>query len=180
MGQPYDDEYVEFADAALGRLRQTAYLLCGDWHRADDAAQEALVRLYLVWPKVIRREGLFAYARRTAVRLLIDQTRRPWRREVPGSSLVDTMLPVAPGPSARVHDRMELVRALQAIGGRRRACIVLRYFNDLSVRETASALGCSEGTVKSQTARGHDDLRTVLESVGVTRLDIREGAITYE
>jgi RNA polymerase sigma-70 factor (sigma-E family) len=178
MGQSYDAEYVEFADSAMVRLRRTAYLLCGDWHRADDVAQEALVRLYVAWPRVIRRDGLFAYARRTVVRLLVDHAKRPWRREVSSTYLVDAASGSHASSSDRVHDHMELVRALQALSPRRRACIVLRYFNDLSVAETARALDCSEGTIKSQTARGLDDLRQALEDVGVTRIDLREGAVT--
>jgi RNA polymerase sigma-70 factor (sigma-E family) len=178
MGRSYDAEYVEFADSALARLRRTAYLLCGDWHRADDVAQEALLRLYLAWPRVIRRESQFAYARRTVVRLLLDHARRPWRREVSTTHFVDTVNVPQASSSDRVHDRIELVRALQAISPRRRACIVLRYFNDLSVSEAARALDCTEGTIKSQTARGLDDLRQALENVGVTRIDLREGAVT--
>jgi RNA polymerase sigma-70 factor (sigma-E family) len=172
MGRSYDEEYVEFADAALPRLTRTAYLVCADRHRADEAAQQALIKLYLAWPRVQRRDGLMPYARRTVLRSLIDEARRPWRRELADSDLLETLDQPQPDNFGRIDERVELVRALQRISARRRACIVLRYFDDLSVEETAGVLGCSVGTVKSQTARGLRDLRVALESVGVTRIRI--------
>jgi RNA polymerase sigma-70 factor (sigma-E family) len=175
MGRSYDDEYVEFADAALPKLTRTAYLVCADWHRADEAAQQALVKLYIAWPRLTRRDGLMPYARRTVLRLLVDEARRPWRREVSKGELVEATPPRDADPFVGVDDRLELVRALQRIGARRRACIVLRYFDDLSVQQTASALGCTEGAVKSQTSRGLDDLRAALESAGVTRFTTNGG-----
>ena len=75
MARNYDEDFVAFAAAALPRLRRTAHLLCGDWRRADDAAHEALINLYGVWPKVNRREGGMAYARRTIIRVLVRQQR---------------------------------------------------------------------------------------------------------
>jgi RNA polymerase sigma-70 factor (sigma-E family) len=174
MARDHDEEFVAFADSALPRLTRTAYLLCGDWHRAEDTAQEALVKLYLAWPKVDRREGVMAYARRTLVRLLIDHSRRPWRREI---AQADTLQVATPGVDAsrQVNDRMILVWALQQVSARRRACLVLRYFNDCSVSETARLLGCTEGTVKSQTSRGLDELRQVLQSAGVADSHLHEG-----
>jgi RNA polymerase sigma-70 factor (sigma-E family) len=173
MGRGQDEEFVDFADSALPKLRRTAYLVCGDWHRADDAAQEALMKLYRAWPRVDRREGVMPYARRTLLRVLVDQSRRPWRREVTHAHLP---APAHPGSDAchRVDDQLVLVQALQQVSPRRRACIVLRYFNDLSVGETAQLLGCAEGTVKSQTARGLDELRTALHLAGVTGIELGE------
>jgi RNA polymerase sigma factor (sigma-70 family) len=118
------------------------------------------------------------YARRAVLRLLIDESRRPWRREVSHADLSRTESRLPSDPFRRVDDRLELVRALQRIGAHRRACIVLRYFDDLSVAETAGALGCTEGAVKSQTARGLDNLRTALESVGITEITVREASTT--
>jgi RNA polymerase sigma-70 factor (sigma-E family) len=178
MGRSYDEEYVEFADAALPRLTRTAYLVCADPHRAADVAQQALVKLYVAWPRVSRRNGLMAYARRAVLRLLIDESRRPWRREVFHADLSRTESPRPSDPFRGIDDRLELIRALQRIGAHRRACIVLRYLDDLSVADTADVLGCSEGAVKSQTARGLDDLRTALESVGITQITIGEASTT--
>jgi DNA-directed RNA polymerase specialized sigma24 family protein len=70
----YDEEYVEFAIHAFPALRRTGYLLCGDWHRAEDATQEVLIRLYRRWPRIEQREGLQPYARRVLARILIDQS----------------------------------------------------------------------------------------------------------
>jgi RNA polymerase sigma-70 factor (sigma-E family) len=163
-----DDEYVEFVAVALPELWRTAYLLCGDWHRAEDAAQEALVRLYRRWSKVERREGLLPYARRALTRILIDESRRPWRREV--ATRLPPDRPVS-GTYATVDDRMLLMEALATLSPQRRACLVLRYYEQLSVREAAQALGCSEGSVKSQTSRGLDDLRRALGEADLERLD---------
>lgn len=174
MARDHDEEFVAFADSALPKLTRTAYLLCGDWHRAEDAAQEALVKLYLAWPKVDRREGVMAYARRTLLRLLIDHSRRPWRREIAQPESLQLATPSA-DTSGQVNDRMVLVRALQQVSARRRACLVLRYFNDLSVSETARLLGCTEGTVKSQTSRGLEELRQVLHGAGIPGIHLREG-----
>ena len=159
MGRSYDEEFTAFATASLPHLRRTAYLMCGNWHHAEDAVQEALIRVYRSWRRVERREGLLAYARSATVRILIDQSRRPWRREksidVPESN-------DAVDPTAEVDERDTMVRALSSLSPGRRACVVLRYYHDLSVAETARALGCSEGTVKSQTSHGLAALRRLL------------------
>ena len=159
MGRSYDEDFTAFATASLPHLRQTAYLMCGNWHHAEDAAQEALIRVYRSWRRVDRREGLLAYARSTTVRILIDQSRRPWRREksieVPESN-------AAVDPTAAVDERQTMVRALSSLAPGRRACVVLRYYHDLSVSETARALGCSEGTVKSQTSDALKALRPLV------------------
>ena len=173
--RPDDDEYVAFASSAMVELRRTAYLICGDWHRADDVAQEALVRIYSAWARIERTTGLMPYARRTVVRLLIDHSRRPWRRELTGMT---SEPPPTRDQTDTVDNRILLLRALAQLPPRRRACVVLRYFDDLSVAETAAALGCGEGTVKSQTARGIDDLRAVLEQSGFTGIGLLKGAKT--
>ncbi|MDO9456976.1 SigE family RNA polymerase sigma factor [Nocardioides sp.] len=161
----HDEEFRVFAASALGPLRATGYLMCGDWHRAEDAAQEALVRLYLAWSRVERTEALLAYARRTTVRILVDESRRAWRRrERPGDpgDLGDLDRPAA-DPAERVVESEALVSALAQLAPQRRACVVLRYYGDLSVAETARALGCSEGTVKSQTSDALRALRPLLD-----------------
>ena len=160
MARVPDSEYVEFVQVALPRLRRTAFLVCGDWHRAEDACQEALVRLYRHWRRVERREGLMAWCRRTTVRILVDESRRPWRREVASERLPEPRGLGSPGTST--EDRDAVLAALRALPPRRRACVVLRYYEDLSVAETAAALGCSPGTVKSQTSDALASLRSLL------------------
>jgi len=158
-----DTEFVQFVDGHARELRRTAYLMCGDWQRAEDATQDALVKLYVSWPRLERRGGLRAYAHRAVTTAVIDQGRRPWRREVGGTPLPD------PGadPMEQVDRRLAMVRALQSLAHRRRQCVVLRYFADLSVEETAQHLGITTGTVKSQTARALEQVRDSLREQGL-------------
>lgn len=152
-----DQDYVEFVEAASASLRRTAYLVCGDWHRADDVVQDALYKLYLSWPKVDRSGNPLAYARRVVVNAALDNGRRSWRREVPTEHMPDHG---QHADTAGTHaDRDEVSVALARLGPRQRACVVLRYYEDLSIEQTAEILGCSPGTVKSQAARGLDSLR---------------------
>lgn len=160
MARPDEAEFTDFAHRALGDLRRTAYLVCGDWHKAEDAAQEALLKMYKHWHR-IEPAGRFAYGRTTVVRTVIDHGRRGWRRE-----RVTEAVPESAGPDefASGDTRDAVMRALARLTPRRRACLVLRYFQDLSVAETAAALGCSEGTVKSQTSDALRALRPLLSS----------------
>ncbi|MDX2970909.1 SigE family RNA polymerase sigma factor [Kribbella solani] len=156
-----DREYVEFVEVAGAALRRTAFLVSGDRHKADDIVQDALYKLYLAWPKVRRVGNPLAYARRMVVNVAYDGTRRPWRREVAIAEVPDR---VVPDDFAHGHaERDEVLAALRSLGPRQRACVVLRYYEDLSVEQTAEILGCSEGTVKSQAARGLDTLRRAID-----------------
>mgnify|MGYP003514030068 CR=1 FL=1 len=141
-------------------LRRTAYLMCGDWYLADDLVQEATARVYSVWSRVASRGEPDAYARRVVVNLLTDHRRRPARRETPTQTLPDTARDDL--DPAHAGGRDDVLRALAAVPPRQRAVLVLRFWEDLSVEETAALLGCSTGTVKSQTSRGLDALRAAL------------------
>lgn len=154
-------EFVEFAQSMRGRLRHTAYLLCGDWDRASDHVQEGLIRVYVAWPRLHRAGGEYSYARKAVISAFLDSTRRRSSTEVPREADPDqsSTEDVAETVSARVA----LMHALGSLPARQRACVVLRYFEDLSVADTAAALGCSEGTVKSQTSRALDSLRFMFE-----------------
>ena len=153
-----EQQFAEFAMAARDRLRRTAYLISGDWELASDIVQEALIRVYVAWPRIDHkggrarlrptvpgqrgdRHGPQAVEHRAA-----DRARRRWT-ELPGTA--DHGVPA----------REALLMALRELPPRQRACVVLRYFEDLSVHDTALVLGCHEGTVKSQTARALDSLR---------------------
>jgi RNA polymerase sigma-70 factor (sigma-E family) len=149
--------YRDFVVHRLDGLRRTAYLLCGDWHTADDLVSVALVKLLRHWSRVSGMERPDAYVRQMVVRAFIDDRRRPWRRESPVDSLPDVPLSA---PDAA--DSLAVLSLLSQLPPRRRAVLVLRYYCDLSVEQTAAALGCSEGTVKSQTARALDTLRDLL------------------
>ncbi|MBB2948467.1 RNA polymerase sigma-70 factor (sigma-E family) [Actinoplanes lutulentus] len=154
------DEYREYVAGRMDGWRRTAYLLCGDWHAADDLVSIALVKLYRHWGKVSTVEHPDAYVRQILVRTMLNERRRSWRREHPVTTVPDRVA-AAGGPES-VADRQMFVALLGELPPRRRAVLVLRYFCDLSVEETAAQLGCSTGTVKSQTARALDSLRTRL------------------
>lgn len=156
-----DEEYVEFAAAARTQLRRTAYLISGDWDRASDIVQEALIRVYVAWPRLEKQGGLHAYARRAVVSVAIDMSRKRTNRELP--AVPDPSVPSDEDVSELVTARDALMRALRDLPPRQRACVVLRYFEDLPVAEVAQALGCTEGTVKSQTSRALDTLRQTFE-----------------
>jgi RNA polymerase sigma-70 factor (sigma-E family) len=157
-----DQDYVEFVETTMGSLRRTAYLVCGDWHRADDVVQDAFCKLYLSWAKVDRSGNPLAYARRIVVNAALDSGRRPWRREVPTDQPPDHAQ--FPDTARDQANRDELQSALARLGPRQRACVVLRFYEDLSIEQTAEILGCSPGTVKSQTARGLESLRHAMNN----------------
>ncbi|WP_086827684.1 MULTISPECIES: SigE family RNA polymerase sigma factor [Allokutzneria] len=161
MDQREEQEFAEYFVARREAVRRTAYLLCGDWHRADDLAQTAFVALHRRWKKVRDKGALDAYVRRTLVRASIDESRRPWRRERTVEEFPD-----APVTDAEVGEsvatRETLLAGLAKVPPRQRAVLVLRFLEGLDVAATAAALKCTEGTVKSQTARGLEALRTSL------------------
>jgi RNA polymerase sigma-70 factor (sigma-E family) len=148
-----DDEFAAFVSASQAGLRRTAYLLCGDWDLASDFVQEGLVKVYRRWPRLRRDGALTSYAKRAVVSAVVDAKRRRSSREVPMAEVALTTVP-APSTGPEPGDRDLMVRCLATLAPRQRACVVLRYYDDLAVADVAAALGCSEGTVKSQTARG--------------------------
>ena len=153
-----DDEFAAFVAARQTHLRRIAYAVCGDWHRADDLLQNALVKLYVAWPRLHRDGREEAYTRQIIVRANIDEHRRPWRREQSG---LDGHDPVA-RTELPVEDRSALFDALQALPVMQRKVVVLRHWLGLSVEETAHELGISTGTVKSHSSRGIEKLQAAL------------------
>lgn len=162
-----EESFRSWATASRPRLRRTAYLLCGDWHLAEDLAQETLAKLYAVWPRVSRSGAPDAYARKTLINAHLAVRRRPWRRE----SVVDVMPDEGIVPPT-AEDRDVLLAALASLGPSQRAIVVLRYWEDLSIAEVASLLDLAPGTVKSQSARGLEHLRALMTA---TRLTTDEG-----
>ena len=153
---------VEFAAMFAGRasaLRRTAYLLCGDWHRAEDLTQTAFVKCYAAWGRLREPAAVDAYLRSTLLHTFFDDDKRLWRRR---ERATEELPETGSTPSDASEDRMVMLQALAVVPPRQRACLVLRFYDDLSVEETAAVLGCSTGTVKSNTARGLDALRRVL------------------
>lgn len=157
-------EFAAFFAARFPRLRGLAYLLCGDWHRADDLAQLAFVRLASSWHRLRDPSAVDAYLRTCLLRAyLSDQRRARWRRESTAADVPEVA--GGPDPADAATDRIAVMRALAEVAPRQRAVLVCRYFEGLDVAATAAVLGCSEGTVKSQTARGLEALRRVLGDV---------------
>ncbi|MCA0331665.1 MAG: SigE family RNA polymerase sigma factor [Actinobacteria bacterium] len=158
-----ESEFREWAAKARGPLRVTAFMLSGDWYFADDLVQETLTRMFLVWGRVTASGEPDSYARRVLINKFLDAKRRAWRAEVPHERLPD-----AEGYGTEVDPRHEaVVAALRQVPARQRAALVLRFWDDLSVEQTAQALGCSTGTVKSQTSRGLENLRQALAEQGI-------------
>jgi RNA polymerase sigma-70 factor (sigma-E family) len=154
-----DDEFTAYVAARARLLRRSAYLLCGDWHRAEDLTQSALTKVYLAWSRVRRADNVDAYVRQVLVRTYLDEQRRRWRSEQLSGETLDGL---RPDPAAASDQRLDLLRALATLPPRQRAAVVLRCWEDLPITEVARALDCSEGTVKSQTSRGLAALRGVL------------------
>jgi RNA polymerase sigma-70 factor (sigma-E family) len=164
MARRDEEEFLVFADAIRPSLRRTAFLICGDWEWAADFTQEALVRLYVAWPRLDRDRGLRTYARKAVVSVAIDHGRKRSSGEVPGWA--EPPEHATEDLTAGVLDRLVLMDALATLPPRQRACVVLRYYEDLSVEAVAEILGCRTGTVKSQTSRGLETLREAYRRSG--------------
>ena len=155
---PAFEEFVRDHGDSLVRL---SYLLCGDRGQAEDAAQDALTRLYLRWARI---DDPLPYARRSVVNATNDQWRRLSRREHRERTLAGQPPERAALLDDVVADRDQLVRAIRRLPYGQRAVLVLRYWHQLSEQETAEVLGNSVGTVKSQSSRALARLRQDLES----------------
>jgi RNA polymerase sigma-70 factor (sigma-E family) len=163
MAQARAGEFDEFVAARWSVLLHLARLLTGgDRHRAEDLAQESLVKLWFVWPK-IAQEAPEAYVRKVMARAAARSARRRWWGERPVEQLPET--PAAGDESASVVERSRLEAALAQLPSKQRTVVVLRYYQDLSERQVAEALGCPVGTVRSHAARGVARLRQLLADV---------------
>jgi RNA polymerase sigma-70 factor (sigma-E family) len=151
------EEFIEFATVTSPRLRRTAFLLCGDWHTAEDLAQATLVKVFTSWRHIRRKDAADAYATRTLVNTYLADRRRKRVGEVLTATLPERAIqPQTP------EIRVVVLDALATLPSRARAVVVLRYWSDLSVEQVATMLACSTGNVKSQSARALDKLRILL------------------
>ena len=156
-----DQAFVAWASSRVARLHRVAYLMCGDWHAAEDVVQDALSGCAVHWRRIERMDNPDAYVHRALVNAVRQQGRRGSGREQPRDYLPEAA--VSDGADHRAQ-RDELLILLRGLPVRQRAAIVLRYFEQLSEAETADALGCSRGTVKSQTSRALARLRSAIAS----------------
>jgi RNA polymerase sigma-70 factor (sigma-E family) len=154
--------FEAFVGESSTRLVRTAYLLCGDRGHAEDLVQTALLRTARHW-RAARRQP-HAYARAVVVNLAKDRWRALDRR-VPEVSLAASVdLATASDGTADLLDRHAMVAAFAGLPEGQRTVLVLRFFEDLSVEDTAKAIGCTTGTVKSQTSRALVALRAILDT----------------
>ena len=146
--------FEEFVAARSARLLRVCYLLTRDWAAAEDLLQTALAKAWFGWDRI--RNEPEAYVRAVIANTYASWWRRRWRAELPTAQLPER---AAAEVVYDVDDRDEMWAALGRLPRRQRAVVVLRFYEDLSERQTADALGVSVGTVKSQTSKALAALR---------------------
>jgi RNA polymerase sigma-70 factor (sigma-E family) len=156
----YAGDFEAWVRAESGALRRSAFLLTGDEQLAEDLVQTALTKVARRWNEIVAVGDPMPYVRQVITRTAIGWHRRKWRGEVPDGAVPEVATSDAIGPAvAREHLRV----ALLGLPARQRAVIVLRYYEDLTEAQTATLLGCSVGTVKSQCAKALAKLRGVVD-----------------
>jgi RNA polymerase sigma-70 factor (sigma-E family) len=150
------EDFTSYAQARQQHLYRTAYLLCGSRDRAQDLVQTTLVSLLRSWKKARRAEYPDAYAKKALVHAFLAD-RRKQRQEVDALSLA-----VDSRATTDTDLRIVVFEALRTLPPKPRAIVILRYWEDLSVEETATLMGCSTGNVKSQCSRSLAKLRLLL------------------
>lgn len=151
-----DEAFVAFVTTRGGALFRTAALLTGDRHAGQDLLQTTLTKTFLSWRRIRDPGAAEAFARTTMVRTFVSSRRRRWRNERAVADVPDV---TAGDHAGEVAERDRLRRAMALLPPGQRAVLVLRFFDDLSVDQTAVLLDCSQGTVKSQTSRALQSLR---------------------
>ena len=171
MSAEADEEFREFMRGRWPAMVRLAYGLTGDQGHAEDVAQAAFARAYASWSRVAGTGDPEAYVRR----IVINENRSRLRKRRVKENLVGAV-PERPGQPAAdtadaVSDNSALLSALRKLAPRQRAVIVLRYWMDMSEAETAAALNCSAGTVKSQASRALATLRGIPELRGTELME---------
>jgi RNA polymerase sigma-70 factor (sigma-E family) len=161
-----EDEFTSFAEAAASRLLGTAFLLCGDWHGAEDLTQTTLAKVFAAWYRIRNQDSAHAYAQRTLLNTYFVDCRRKRRGEVLSGDTRE--FPERATEPQTLELRLELTDALATLSPKARAVVVLRYWEDMSIEQVAAHLGCSPGNVKSQSARALDKLRRLLDGAADT------------
>jgi RNA polymerase sigma-70 factor (sigma-E family) len=150
-------EFGEFAAAQAGQLFRIAYLLCGDWHEAQDLVQVALTKLFVAWGRARRADHVGSYARSVLVNSYLSSRRLRRSGELPVAEVFEAGV-----TDADADLRLTLVAALRELPPRSRTVVVLRYLEDLSIESVASYLGTTPAAVKSLNTRGIAQLREYL------------------
>lgn len=151
-------DFVEYVAARRPRLVRTVVLLGCPVADAEDVVQTALARCLRSWTHVSRAEDPDAYVNRVLINTLRDARSRRWNGELSSDALPEQATWVSH------EDGLVVRRALESLTTEHREVLVLRFFADLSERQTAEALRVPPGTVKSRTARAiaalsdHDDI----------------------
>ncbi|EMF50840.1 MULTISPECIES: SigE family RNA polymerase sigma factor [Streptomyces] len=158
-----DAEFQSFVVSRWPRLLRTAFLLTGEQHAAEDLVQSTLERVYAAWRRVGAADDPDAYVRCVMINAHARRHRRRLKEFLApkDDSGLTHELPDADDRIARADDRGALLTVLAALPARQREAVVLRYWEDLSEAQAAEAMGCSVGTVKSNTARGIAKLRAL-------------------
>jgi RNA polymerase sigma-70 factor (sigma-E family) len=156
---PLRAEFDRFALNASPSLLRSAYVLTGDRGHAEDLLQMTLLRTAQRWDAASQSPDAYAY--RVLVNLSRDR-RRSLRRRPVEEPEIDDRVRVVGDPVASLLERDAVTRAVRSLPSRQREVIVLRFFLDLSIAQTADVMGASEGTVKSHTARAFDRMRELL------------------
>ena len=151
-------EFAAFVASRQRRLLRAAWLLTGDWMAAEDLVQATLAKVWRHWSRVVDAGDPDAYVRRILVNGFLSGWRRRWRGERPSADLPDTASRT--DLAGEVTTRLAVRAALDRLPRRQRAVLVLRYFDDLTETQTAEALGCAVGTVKSTAAKALATLRS--------------------
>ena len=155
--RPSDEQFTAFVNDAWRPLYRTAYLLLGDHGGAEDLVQATLIKTYGAWGRIREHGAAHGYARTVLHNEARSLFRRSdWRREIASDDLPEA------GYESDPAERPAALDALRLLPARQRAVVVLRFYEDLSVEQTAHALGCSPGTVKSQTSHALSKLRRLL------------------
>ncbi|MEK8106687.1 SigE family RNA polymerase sigma factor [Micromonospora sp. M12] len=152
-------EFTAFVETTAPRLRRTAYLMCRDWHLAQDLTQTTFAKMYANWGRIRQTTNLEAYSRRVLMNAVFDQNKRRSASELVLAELPDQ-------PRQRTDDTAELhvtlLRALATLPIRDQAIVVLRHWEDQSVEAVAGTLDVSVSVVKTQNARALTKLRALL------------------
>ena len=155
------EEFAAFVRATGPRLHRAALLLTGDHHLTEDLTQATYARVYASWRRVARADDPYAYTRRTLLNAYLSHRRLRRNTELPADP---TLLPEPSGPQ---HDRattLDLLDALATLPPQDRAVLVLRYWEDRSVADTAHDLGLTETTVRTRARRALQRLRPLVDA----------------